>query len=176
MKKTLLATLIIALAAPGMTAFATTPSVISVEVESSSKITYSGTTEDGVLAVSCGLYDAEDNELDFNSVGVVSNSFNGEFDANSDAELVRCANYDGGVIIEKSIGEEAIDEEETGTTTNTETNEETETTAGLPNSGAQTISNIDDTKENSVLVTAAVVTLLALGVIIARLALKRVRR
>lgn len=62
------------------------------------KIKYTGTTDDGVLAVSCSLFKGEE-ELDIASNQVNNNTFEGSFDVQSGTYTVKCANYEGGTIV-----------------------------------------------------------------------------
>lgn len=76
------------------------PKVLTLEADSNDKfVNYSGTTEDGSLAVMCKLYDSEDNELDMLSSAVEDNSFEGTFVVSASGNYeVACANYEGGEI------------------------------------------------------------------------------
>ena len=61
---------------------------------------YSGTTDEGVLAVSCSLFNSKKEEIDINSNQVNNNKFEGTFTiTKSDTYTVKCANYEGGKII-----------------------------------------------------------------------------
>lgn len=85
--------------------FAATPKVLTVTAENSgSDINYSGTTEDGVSAVMCKLYDSNDEELDSLSSSVDNNSFSGSFtDLEDGTYSVGCARYEGGEIIKSRV-------------------------------------------------------------------------
>lgn len=62
------------------------------------KIKYTGTTDDGVLAVSCSLFKDEE-EMDIASNQVNNNTFEGTFDVAGGTYTVKCANYEGGTIV-----------------------------------------------------------------------------
>ena len=62
------------------------------------KIKYTGTTDEGVLAVSCSLFKGEE-ELDIASNQVNNNTFEGSFNVQSGTYTVKCANYEGGTIV-----------------------------------------------------------------------------
>lgn len=76
------------------------PRVLTLEADNDSNvITFSGTTEDGSLAVMCKLLDDENHEVNMVSVEVDNNSFEGTITAPTVGEYtVACANYDGGEI------------------------------------------------------------------------------
>lgn len=153
--KLIFATLLAALLLP-FRAFAAEPSVLTVEVDTSSGIVYSGTTESGVLAVSCGLYDASDNELAFNSVATSGTSFSGTFDANSSAVVLRCANYDGGTIVSATLASApASDSEDSADPANT------------PNTGAREASR-ESASRPVLIISAAVVLVAALAFVLAK--------
>ena len=145
--------------------FADTPKVLTVDAEITQTISYSGTTEEGVLAVSCGLYDAEDNELQFNSVAVLDEAFTGEFDADENAILIRCANYDGGAIVERAL---IIETDETPTT---EEDEDTD----IPNTGAPTSSSNDTAKEITISTTIGIVIAILTIFAIVRIRVKKTK-
>lgn len=61
---------------------------------------YSGTTEDGVLAVSCSLFNSKNEEIDISSNQVDNNKFEGSFIVKEkDTYTIKCADYEGGKII-----------------------------------------------------------------------------
>ena len=61
---------------------------------------YSGTTDEGVLAVSCSLLNSKEEEIDISSNQVESNKFEGTFTVTKgDTYTVKCANYEGGKIV-----------------------------------------------------------------------------
>ena len=62
------------------------------------KIKYTGTTDEGVLAVSCSLF-KDDQEMDIASNEVNNNTFEGTFDVQGGTYIVKCANYEGGTIV-----------------------------------------------------------------------------
>lgn len=163
---TITAIFTVATIAPAFNAFADTPKVLTVDAEISQTISYSGTTEEGVLAVSCGLYDAEDTELEFNSVAVLDEAFAGEFAAHEDAVFIRCANYDGGTIVEKTLTSETQEEAE---------EEEDEDDANIPNTGALTSSNTGIAKEVTIFTAASIVVLTAIIIFTVRAYTKRIK-
>ena len=71
---------------------------------SEGKIKYTGTTDEGVLAVSCSLF-KEDKEMDIASNQVNNNAFEGSFDVAGGTYTVKCANYDGGTIVSSEKAE-----------------------------------------------------------------------
>ena len=82
----------------GAVAVSANVSTISAE-QSGVKVSFSGTAETGVLAVTCGLIDVNGNEKAINSVAVNnSGKFEGSFTIGGSEEVktIRCANYDGG--------------------------------------------------------------------------------
>jgi len=61
---------------------------------------YTGTTDEGVLAVSCSLFNSKDEEIDISSNAVSNNKFEGTFTVTKgDTYTVKCANYEGGKIV-----------------------------------------------------------------------------
>ena len=61
---------------------------------------YTGTTDEGVLAVSCSLFNSKDEEVDISSNQVNNNKFEGTFTVTKgDTYTVKCGNYEGGKII-----------------------------------------------------------------------------
>ncbi len=84
---------------------AATPKVLTVTAENSgSDINYSGTTEDGISAVMCKLYDANDVDLDSLSSSVSDNAFSGSFtDLEDGTYSVGCARYEGGEITKATV-------------------------------------------------------------------------
>ena len=63
-------------------------------------IKYSGTTDEGVLAVSCSLFNSKEEEIDISSNQVNDNKFEGTFTVTKgDTYTVKCANYEGGKIV-----------------------------------------------------------------------------
>lgn len=68
------------------------------------KIKYTGTTDEGVLAVSCSLF-KDDQEMDIASNSVNNNTFEGSFDVQGGTYTVKCANYDGGTIVSSEKAE-----------------------------------------------------------------------
>ena len=99
MKKINLLILTVLFTLPFAVKAATTPKVLTVEATiDDTTIEYKGTTEEGVYAVMCKLYDAE-GEVDLLSTSVDSQKFSGTFTAPKKGEYkVQCANYDGGEI------------------------------------------------------------------------------
>ena len=80
--------------------FADDAKVVNVVSNSSgSTIEYNGTTEDGVYAVMCKLYDSENNEIDQLSSAVDNKTFEGSFTNLSDGIYnLSCARYEGGEV------------------------------------------------------------------------------
>jgi len=72
---------------------------------SNKTVKYSGTTDEGVLAVSCSLF-YKDDEIDISSNQVNNNKFEGTFTVSKeDKYTVKCANYEGGKIVEAKTEE-----------------------------------------------------------------------
>ena len=64
---------------------------------SGSKISYSGTMQDGSLATTCKLLNSDNVEIDKLSTQVDSKKFEGDFTVASNGEYtVECADFDGG--------------------------------------------------------------------------------
>lgn len=108
MKKKYLITFALLLIIP-LTVLAATPKVLTVSAErSGSIINYSGTTEDGVYAVMCKLYNSSDEEIDMLSSSVNNNEFTGSFTNISDETYsVACARYEGGEVKKVEVVEKA---------------------------------------------------------------------
>lgn len=103
MKKSIFV-LIIGLIVLPFTVFAATSGVKTLDaVSTNTGIRFNGTTDDGILAASCTLYDKDNNDIDFVSVPVSSNAFEGTFTIANGKYTVKCANYDGGTIVEKEV-------------------------------------------------------------------------
>lgn len=82
---------------------------------SNKTVKYSGTTDEGVLAVSCSLF-YKDDEIDISSNQVNNNKFEGTFTVLKDDEyIVKCANYEGGKIIEAKTTEKEEDKKNPST-------------------------------------------------------------
>lgn len=81
------------------------PKVLTVKTEvDKTTIKYEGTTEDGVYAVMCKLYNSDKEEIDMLSSAVDNKKFNGTFTVPKKGEYkVVCANYDGGEIKEATV-------------------------------------------------------------------------
>ena len=78
-------------------------------------ITYSGTTDEGVLAVSCSLFNSKDEEIDISSNSVDNSKFEGKFTVSkNDTYTVKCANYEGGKIISASTEAKEVKNPQTG--------------------------------------------------------------
>ena len=108
--------------------------VLTVEAEqdeTTGEIVISGTTDEGVVAVSCSLLDQSENEVFFGSLEVDSAAFSGNFVAPVAYYTLKCANYDGGDWVSTTIGEIEEDEEP-----GEEEKEEEE--SGSPNTGSAT--------------------------------------
>ena len=91
---------------------AANPSVKTLEMTNDSgTIKYNGTTEDGVYAVMCKLYNSKEEEIDLLSSSVENSKFEGSFTVStSDNYKVACANYEGGEFktVEVSVGKDDI--------------------------------------------------------------------
>ena len=80
--------------------------ILTLEAEqdsTSGQITYTGTTADGITAVSCALTASDGEEIDFRSVGVTTEentkTFSGDFGVREiDSYTISCADYNGGTI------------------------------------------------------------------------------
>ncbi len=71
---------------------------------SGTTINYNGTMENGSHAVMCKLYDKDSKEIDLLSSAVDNNNFEGSFEVSNGGEYkVACANYEGGLIMEKTV-------------------------------------------------------------------------
>lgn len=81
------------------------PNVLTVTAsQSNGTISYSGTTEDGVMAVSCTLYDSTGtNDLDFDSIAVTSNAYSGTFSIAEGDYILSCANYASGTAVSTTL-------------------------------------------------------------------------
>ncbi|MBQ3430406.1 hypothetical protein IJG21_03225 [Candidatus Saccharibacteria bacterium] len=105
---------------------AATYDVLTVEAsQASGVVSFSGTTETGVLAVSCSLNSKDGEELDFTSTAVSDDKFSGSFEIQEGDYDVKCANYDGGRIVVASVGEEEVDSKENSPETGAFTAEST---------------------------------------------------
>lgn len=88
--------------------------VLTLEAEQSanaSEITFFGTTDDDVVAVSCILYDLEDNEKGFKSTEVNEGEFEDTIAASAGEYVLKCANYDGGEWAEAEVEVIAVAED-----------------------------------------------------------------
>ena len=88
------------------------PVVVSVSATASgSTINYSGTTEDGMTAVMCKLYNSSNKELLKLSSPVDNKTFTGSFtNVENGTYTVKCAKYEGGHIEEAlvTVGDSTI--------------------------------------------------------------------
>ncbi|MBR3329117.1 hypothetical protein IKG29_01125 [Candidatus Saccharibacteria bacterium] len=109
--------------------------------ETTGEITFSGTTDEGVIAVSCSLTDKTGEEVFFGSTEVDAATFQGTFVMPVDGYSLSCANYDGGDWVSITIGdfnedEELVEEEEEEESNSPDTgeltNEEGASAAVLP--------------------------------------------
>lgn len=100
-KNIILITIVFIVVAPLIRVSAATSDVKTVSATiSGTTISYSGTTDSGVVAVTCKLLDSSSNEIDLLSSAVSSNSFTGTFNVTTAGEYkVSCANYDGGTAV-----------------------------------------------------------------------------
>ena len=101
MKKLLL---ILSLFIP-FTANALAADVKTVEAEAIGHIiSYEGTTDNGVYAVMCKLYDSDSKEIDMLSSEVDNGTFEDSFLVNEDGTYtVSCANYEGGKFVSSEV-------------------------------------------------------------------------
>jgi len=105
MKKLVTLLLAVVLLTPVVKAAELNVKELTTKTENNS-IKYSGTTDEGVLAVSCSLYNSENEEIDISSNAVNNNTFEGIFTVTKeDTYTVKCANYEGGKIVEATITE-----------------------------------------------------------------------
>jgi hypothetical protein len=81
------------------------PSVKTLEATvEASKISYSGTMENGSYAVMCKLFDNDSNEIDKLSSAVDEHKFSGEFTVTSAGDYkLFCANYEGGATKDVTV-------------------------------------------------------------------------
>lgn len=98
----------------------------------SGEISFSGTTDDDVIAVSCILSDASGEEVFFGSTEVESAAFGGSFSMPVDDYTMKCANYDGGDFVTVALSEEATERDEE------EGEEEDEEETDVPQTGQLT--------------------------------------
>ena len=108
MKKAFLGSLITGIVTLGLGAgaMAVSANVLTVTAEQTgATVSFSGTTDAGVLAVTCELLDEDNNEKAINSVAVEDAKFGGSFTLgeNDDVNTIRCANYSGGEIVTSEI-------------------------------------------------------------------------
>ena len=83
---------------------AVSPNVLTVEAtQANGEISYTGTTEDGVVAVSCILLDSDNNEVDFVSSSVYNKAFSDKFVAEEGNYTIKCANYNGGTFVTDTV-------------------------------------------------------------------------
>ena len=104
-KERILSSLLLSLlVVPVMTVSAVTKDVKTVEAEYvNGSVIYSGTTDAGVVSVSCGLYDKNNKEVDFKSSAVDKQEFADSFDIKEDEYTIKCANYSGGSIVSSKV-------------------------------------------------------------------------
>lgn len=104
MKKLFLIIIAILITVPfGVNAAKLNVKTLEVKVNGST-INYSGTMDEGSIAVICKLYDSSNATVDLLSTAVNNNSFNGSFTNVSDGSYyVSCANYEGGKIKKANI-------------------------------------------------------------------------
>ena len=110
MKKTILSGIILTATLVGFGASAVSGDVLTLTAsrQEGGRIIFLGSTDDGVLAVSCTLHDGSGKELGFTSVQVEDDAkFEGVFDLvdSSTATTMKCANYDGGNFVTATIDE-----------------------------------------------------------------------
>ena len=99
MKKLVTLLLAVVLLTPVVKAAELNVKELTIKTEKNS-IKYSGTTDEGVLAVSCSLFNSKNEEIDISSNQVNNNKFEGTFTiTKGDTYTVKCANYEGGKIV-----------------------------------------------------------------------------
>lgn len=99
MKKLVTLLLAVVLLTPVVKAAELNVKELTTKTENNS-IKYSGATDEGVLAVSCSLFNSKDEEVDISSNAVNNNKFEGTFTVTKgDTYTVKCANYEGGKIV-----------------------------------------------------------------------------
>ena len=77
--------------------------------KSGSTISFEGTTDDGLTAVTCILKEAEAGDIDIVHVSVDSNNFSGSFSGVGDGSYkVSCANYDSGTPVEVDVDDKVV--------------------------------------------------------------------
>lgn len=111
MKKLVTLLLAVVLLTPVVKAAELNVKELTTKTENNS-IKYSGTTDAGVLAVSCSLFNSKNEEVDISSNQVNNNKFEGTFTVTKgDTYTVKCANYEGGKIVTAT---EKVNNPETG--------------------------------------------------------------
>ena len=110
MKKLLTLIITLIMIIPFAVNAATSPNVKTVDATvSGATIKYTGTTEDGIYAVMCKLFDKDNNEVDLLSSAVDSNAFSGELTATATGDYkVSCARYEGGDIVSADVKVESV--------------------------------------------------------------------
>ena len=104
MKKYIILLLLAVFIIPISVKAAATYNVLTLEATpGNNKINYSGTTEEGVYAVSCILLNSKGEEVDFKSSSVTDKKFSDSFDAEEADYTIKCANYDGGEYVTAKI-------------------------------------------------------------------------
>lgn len=87
--------------------------VLTLEAsEKNGEISYSGTTDVGVYAVSCSLIDSDNKEVDFKSSSVDEQKFNDTFSAKEGNYTIKCANYDGGRFVTTTVKVDKVETKE----------------------------------------------------------------
>ena len=124
-------------------------------------IKFSGTTEDGITAVMCHLYDASDADVDKLSYPVDANAFDGEFTVTDDGEYkVSCARYEGG---ETTVSEVTVGDVQVTPTSNTE-----EETADKDTSKGNAVKTYDAIKTYVTLAAGAILIIAGSVLVIKR--------
>lgn len=104
MKKYIIILLLTVFIIPISVKAAATYDVLTVSgSQANNKVSYSGTTEEGVYAVSCSLLNSKGEEVDFKSSSVSDKKFSDTFDASEDDYTIKCANYDGGKFVTAEV-------------------------------------------------------------------------
>ena len=135
---------------------------ITADYAGPTSIEFSGTTDDGVLAVTCSLVDGAGKEAAINSVAVNEAEFIGEFEVSTDTEYtaVKCANYDGGAYVVAEL-ENVIEPEEVS--------EEISEKTDSPETGKFTAEDKSSANSDNVGTIASIITIS--GIVIAGIVL-----
>ncbi|MBR0431211.1 hypothetical protein IJJ05_02905 [Candidatus Saccharibacteria bacterium] len=91
--------------------------LVAEQNATSGEISFSGTTDLSVIAVSCILSNAAGEEMFFGSMQVDGATFEGTFVMPVDSYTLMCANYDGGDWVSAEIGDAAVPDAQEDETT-----------------------------------------------------------